>query len=338
MPRNTFSNLADSFANTGGQNNNQNSQNNRIIYSAIVRDNNDYAGLNRLKCEIVSQDENGVIIPGKDKDTPLNKLPICVPLLPEHIHVRPQIGEAVLIICENPQDLTSTRFWIGPLISQQTKLAYQSYTDASEIFKINTYSQKNTTSNPTTNNLNKAAVYFPQPSDVALQGKQDSDIIFTPRKVVISAGRFKKGTTELNTTTPSFFEIKQVDSEQKTDSIKIFDRLSSAGGFKPYSQANLKSTNINIFSPEGKFKKAAGVSDVEISTRLKDFGEIANSLHPTVFGDELIILLKLIIRFLITHIHTPQSPAIPNDLTPQLMQYLEGPKLQELLSNVVRIN
>lgn len=342
MPRNSFTTLADSFANSGGQGGGggQNIQNNRIIYSAIVRDNTDYAGFNRLKCEIVSLDENGIIKPGKDKDTPLDKLPICIPLLPEYVHVRPQIGESVLILCENPQDLSSTRYWIGPVISQQTKLSYQSYSDASEIFKINTYAQKNTTSNPTTNNLNKAGVYFPQPADIALQGRQDADITFTPRKVVMRAGRFKKDSTEPNTTTPCYFEIKQVDSEQKNpNSIQLFDRLSSATNtFKPFSQSNIHSTNINIYSPEGKFKKFNGAVETEISERLKDFGDIANSLHPTVFGDELIILLKLIIRFLITHIHTPQSPAIPNDLTPQLMQYLEGAKIQELISNCIRIN
>lgn len=339
---NQFSNLADSFMNSGGKGGGQPASNNaRIIYSAVVRDNNDYAGLNRLKCEIVSLDENGVIKPGKDRDTPLDKLPICIPLLPEFVHVRPQIGESVLIICENPNDLSSTRFWIGPVISQQIKLPYQSYSDASEIFKINTYAQKNTTSNPSTNNLNKAAVHFPQPSDIAMQGRQDADITFSPRKVVIRAGRFKKESTELNTTTPCVFEIKQVESENKNpNSIQLFDRLSSGSlsNFRPYSQFNLHATNINIYSSEGKFKKSNGVTNVEISERLKDFGDIANSLHPTVFGDELITLLKLILRFLITHIHTPQSPAVVTDLTAQLMPYLEGNKLQELISNVVRIN
>jgi len=41
---------------------------------------------------------------------------------------------------------------------------------------------------------------------------------------------------------------------------------------------------------------------------------------------------------LIIHVHTPQSPAIPNEVTPQIEQYLNGNKLQELLSNVIRIN
>jgi len=342
MGKNDFTSMSESLLSMGGQDNYRGdpSSSLRIIYAAVVRSTDDYAGFNRLKAEIVTLDENGAIKPGKDRDTPTDKLPICIPLLSEFSHIRPQVGEMVLVISENPLDLTSTRYWLGPVISQQTKLPYQSYTDASEIFNINNFSQKNTASNPTTNNLNKAAFYYPQPSDIALQGRQDADITFSPRSVLIRAGRFKKGTTDLNTNTPCQIEIKQVETENvNPNSIRIFDRLAlSESTFVPYSQINFQSTNINIYSPEGKFKKPNLGTDVELSTRLKDFGSLADSLHPTVFGDELIILLRLILRFLITHVHTPQSPAVPNNLTLQLEPYLTGTKLQDLISNVVRIN
>jgi hypothetical protein len=347
MGKNSFTDMAESLLSSSGQDNHRGDASStlRIIYTAIVRDTNDYAGLNRLKAEIVTLDENGNIKPGKDKDTPLDKLPICIPLIPEFVHVRPQVGEAVLIISENPLDLSSPRYWMGPVISQQTKLPYQSYTDASEIFKINTYSQKNTTSNPTTNNLNKAAVYFPQPSEIAFQGRQDADITFSPRSVIIRAGRFKKGTTDLNTATPCQIEIKQVDVENKNpNSIKIFDKLSitspsSESTFKPYSQMNYQSTNINLYSLEGKFRKTdSEASEAETSDRLKDFGDIAKTLHPVAFADELAILLKLIIKYLIIHVHPPQSPALPNATSEQLQQYLTGTKMQDIMSNVIRVN
>lgn len=341
---NQFTSMSEALLSSSGQDNfrGDSSSSLRIIYTAIVRDNQDYAGFNRIKVEIVTLDENGNIKPGKDKDTPLDKLPICIPLVPEFIHVRPQIGESVLIISENPLDLTSPRYWIGPLISQQTKLPFQSYSDASEMFKINTYSQSNTTSNPTTNNLDKAGVYFPQPSEIALQGRQDSDITFFPRGALIRAGRFKKGTTELNTTSPCSIEIKQIDAEiTNLNDIQLFNRLSSSTStFVPFSQTNHISTNINIYSPEGKFRKSdKGTGEgVELSNRLKDFGDLASTLHPAVFGDELIILLKLILKYLVTHIHTPQSTALSNATSEELDQYLNGKKLQDLMSNVVRIN
>lgn len=340
MGKNSFTSMSESLLSMGGQDNfrGDSSSNFRVIYPAIVRDTNDYAGFNRLKAEIVNLDENGNVKPGKDKDTPLDKLPICIPLVPEFMHVRPQVGETVLVISENPLDLSSPRYWIGPVISQQIKLPYQSYSDAAEIFKINNYAQKNTSSNPTTNNLNKAGVYYPQPSEIAMQGRQDADITFSPRYAILRAGRFKKGTTDLNTETPCHIEIKQVDKEEKNpNSIKLFDKLSeSTSKFRPYSQNNIHSTNINIYSPEGKFKSAGGIE--EISERLKDFGDLANKLHPTVFGDELIKLLKLILTYLTTHIHPPQNPPVPDATSAELMPYLNGNKAQDLISNVVRIN
>ena len=345
MGKNPFTDMAESLLSSSGQDNHRGGASStlRIIYTAIVRDNSDYAGFNRIKAEIVTIDENGAIKPGKDKDTPLDKLPICIPLVPEFVHVRPQIGEAVLIISENPLDLSSPRYFIGPVISQQTKLPYQSYSDALEIFKINTYSQKNTTSNPTTNNLNKT-LYYPQQSEIALQGRQDADITLFPRGALIRAGRFKKGTTDLNSASPCSVELKQVDAPiTSPNDIQLFNRLalsSSASTFVPFSQINHVSTNINIYSPEGKFRKAdKGTGDgVELSNRLADFGDLASTLHPSVFGDELLILLKLILKYLVTHRHTIQMPALPNATSEQLDPYINGNKLQDLISNVVRIN
>ena len=346
MGKNPFTSMAEALLTSSGQDNFRSDSSSalRIVYTAIVRNNEDYAGFNRIKVEIVTIDEDGNIKPGKDKDTPLDKLPICIPLVPEFVHIRPQIGEAVLIISENPLDLSSPRYWIGPIITQQTNLESQSYSSAVDIFKTNSYAQKNTTSNPTTNNLNKAGTYYPQQSEIALQGRKDADITFFPRGALIRAGRFKKGTTELNINSPCSLELKQVDSEiSNPNDIQLFNRLSSsssASTFVPFSQSNYVSTNINIYSPEGKFRKSdKGAGEgVELSKRLKDFGDLASTLHPTVFGDELVILLKLILKYLVIHIHTPQSQPLKNSISEQLDPYLNGNKLQDLLSNVVRIN
>lgn len=348
MADNSFTHMADSLLNSKGQDNFRSDTHSsiRVIYSAVVRDNNDFAGLNRLKCEIVTVDANGVIKPGKDKDTPLLKLPICIPLIPEFMHVRPQLDEMVLIICENPNDLSSPRYWIGPVISQQSKLPYQSYSDAMEIFKINTFSQNNSTSSPTTNSLTNAGVYFPQPSEIAMQGRKDSNLTFSPRRAILQAGTFQKDSTSLNTTTPANFEVKQVDNQNTStgpNTIQLFSKLTSVNisTWKPYSQTNAISTNINIYSPEGKFRNSDnGATDnsVEKSARLGDFGDVASTLHPSVFGDELLILLRLILKFMRTHTHTPQSAALTNALTEELDKYLTGDKLQDLVSNVVRIN
>ena len=104
-----------------------------------------------------------------------------------------------------------------------------------------------------------------------------------------------------------------------------------------YSQANLTSTSVNIFSSRGKFRKNAE-SPYEISEDLKSFGELANTLRPLVFGDELIKLLNLIIRLLLAHIHHPQKPLLSTDLSKELSEYTIDGRLQEIISNYIRIN
>src|ERR1035437_7764523 len=124
MGKNSFTSMGESLLGNSGQHssNGDASFGQRIIYPAIVRNVNDAAGYNRLQAEIVSLDEKGVVSPGKDKDTPVGKLPICIPIMSEIFHARPQIGECVLVICENPNDMSSVRYWIGPVLTNQIKL------------------------------------------------------------------------------------------------------------------------------------------------------------------------------------------------------------------------
>jgi hypothetical protein len=336
--KNSFTDMSESLLNNSGQGNYKSTpnSNNRIIFPAVVRESGtDNAGMNRIRAEIVALDSSGNIIPGRDKNYPTAKLPICIPLLPEFFHGRVSVGEMVIIISENPSDLSSVRYYIGPLISSQLNLSYQSYESSSDVFSLSNYAQQNTTA-PSTKDKKNASSYAQQ-SDISIQGRRDSDIIFRPRYAILRAGTFNTDNSTLNTTTPCTIEIKQVDTQPaQQNSIKIFNSLSSSS-WKPYSQTNIQSTNINIYSPEGKFVTPNNNSP-EISDRLKDFGNLSLSLHPSVFGDELLILLNLILKFLITHIHTPQSVAVETKLLAQLQNYLSGNKLQDLISNVVRIN
>ena len=109
MAKNTFSKISESILTNAGQDSFKSQTNNqsRIIYPAIVRNIIDEAGQNRIQAEIVNIDPNGGIIPGKDRNIPLTDLPVCIPLLTEFLHARPKVGECVLLIAENPTDLTS---------------------------------------------------------------------------------------------------------------------------------------------------------------------------------------------------------------------------------------
>lgn len=342
MPgKNTFTNISESILQNKGQSNSSsssNAQSNRIIHPAIVRTIDDKAGFNRIQAEIVEMDKNGNIIPGKDRNIPKERLPICVPLLTEFLHARPQVGECVMVIAENPSDLTSPRFWLGPIITSQIKLKYESYQESLPIFNSGSFNTDNNFSGPTLQNQAQPSSVLPTPSEIAIQGREDSDIVLRPRETEIRAGKFKlNSTTELNNDTPCRLKLKQVDYSPYQTGIKSADSQISEK-FVPYSQINIEATNINLISNEGKFREFNSKSEEnQTNPRIKDFGDLASKMHPAVFGDELIILLRLILQYLITHIHTPQSPPLSNNISAQLLPYLNSGKMQDLISNVIRL-
>lgn len=299
----------------------------RNIYPAIVVSTDDPAEQNRIIARIISLDENGKINGGRDRDIPDSSLPFCIPDMPDFFFVRPLVGEMVYIYLENPSDNSAPRYWRGPIITSKLKFQFQSYAEAVKIFDYTNFFV-----NKKTNNKVSTSVVFPERSDVALQGRQDSTVILKSREVYIAAGQFQKSTFSPNTISPSFLQLKQFEnsglSGLSTSNTKLLSQ---------FSQANFESTNINIYSPRGKFRDKS-LADFEVNADLESFGPLANTLHPITYGDEVVKLFDLVIRLLLTHIHTTQNPLLPTAESKELQAYTVKGKLQNLLSNHIRIN
>lgn len=295
----------------------------RNTYPAIVVRSDDPLEQNRLVARIVSIDERGEVFGGRDKDTPDDKLPFAIPLIPSFFNVTPLEGEMVILLLENPEINTSPRYWVGPIINSKQKLKYQSYREAIKILDYTRFGgNENINSKPSPSRT------WPEKSDVALMGREDSMLLLKPREAYLNSGTFKKGTFDANIEHPSYLQLRQFD-------VKPSSQFNS----NPieYSQANLVSTSINLYSPRGKFRKE-DVQRFEVNKDLQNFGDIAITLHPTVFGDELVKLLDIMIQFMRTHIHAPQTPPVPDFLLKKLEEYTIEGKLQDLLSNHVRSN
>lgn len=412
----------------------------RIIYPAIVvpYGTNDNSEQNRIRARIVSLEDDGKIkgksksdneenynnYSGKDRGIVDSDLVLCVPLWPEFFHVRPQVGEMVFVIMENPKDSAAVRYWIGPIITSKLKLNSQSYEDSAKIFnKTDFLSNQKISSSVELSNA------FPENSDVAIQGRNDADLMLKNKEALLIAGKFKSKNFDINTEYPSLLRLKQIDNtittvaptiivdithninieiqqdtagkflgtitvknlkntfelkketnsyiekkdtvnwlnekiKEAKDKYKNWSFTSTASEFKSlpsdyskkpapapttppevnnenllkkYSQATLVSTNINIYSPRGKFR-GNDIKPFEKSEDLKSFGELPNSLHPSIFGDEAVRLFDLIIRLLLSHIHTPQNPLLSTAISDELKKYTVDGNLQNLLSNHVRIN
>ena len=313
--------LTRSLLNSNGQGAiySQGNQTVRNIYPAVVISIDDPLEQNRVIARIINLDQNGNIKGGRDRDTTDDKLPFCVPMIPEHFHVRPLVGEMIFIFLENPSDNSAPRYYIGPIISSKFKLKYQDYKESIKIFDYTIFNTNNSVKNKP-----KVATAFPDQADVAMQGRGDADLILRQREAYLVAGKFKQSSFDINTDAPSYLQLKQFNNV-------------TVGPLTTYSQANLQSTNINIFSPIGKFRDT-NLAKFETNEELKSFGDFSNTLHPVVFGDELVKLLDLIIKVLLTHIHTSQNPLLPISESDQLKEYTVNGNLQNILSKFIRIN
>lgn len=283
----------------------------RNIYPAEVVLTDDPLAQGRLK----------VVIEGRDKNVANNNdLPWCVPLESTFLYSKPRVGEMVFVILESPEENQGIRYWTGPIHRQQTQHKVENYSSAKNIYKNTASNSKNQLTS-----TQLAKLDIPKGFDVGLEGRDDAWLILRPREVRLVAGAFRKGTFDPNTATPSNFSISQQENGE--------------GNFRlqAYSKAELTSTVINLYSHLGKFRDE-NLARFEINENLESLGELAQSLSPSVKGDSLVRLLDLIIRFCITHIHTPQSPAAPTALSAELAQYTVEGRLQELLSSYVRIN
>ncbi len=306
---------------TGGISSDGN-QSSRNIYPAIVVNNEDPLGMKRVIARIISLDEKDQVNGGRDRDTPDNRLPFCVPMMPNNFHIIPLVDEMIYVFLENPSDNSAPRYYMGSQINSPFKLKFQAYPEANRIFKYTDFNL-----NPNKDNNPQANAVLPNIGDIALQGRSDADVILKPREVFLIAGKFEKGTLNINETTPSSFQLIQLENDINVDK----DLLPK------YSQSNYTSTNINLYSIRGKFRDT-GLSDFEISEDLKSFGDLAATLHPAVFGDELIKLLDLIIKVLLNHIHTPQLPLLATPESDEISSYTVDGNLQRIISNHIRIN
>lgn len=343
MGKNIFTNLSESILTNNGQAFNRLPGNlsQRIIYPAIVREVSDGAGYNRIKAEIVNLNAEGQIYSGRDKDLSVDQMPLCIPLLPEYLHVRPQVGECVLVLLENPNDPTSARYYIGPLITQQTKLNFQNFESSQSIYNKASFKGKNIGGSPSTDYSEDAKQLFASQNEIAFQGRNNGDLVIGDNLVKLRAGIFKGKTFKENKDYPSKIELKIVQEPINSTGVILADNQIN-NAFEPFSYANITASNINLISPEGKFRSISlGNKETGYNPRLNDFGDLAKTLHPAVLGDELVNILYLIINYLFTHIHPPQSPSLPNNFAFELEKFRSKDKRflsAQILSNSVRLN
>jgi hypothetical protein len=301
-------------------------QSSKIIYFGIVRDVSDFSNMGRIRAEIIDFDTNtSEVKAGKDKNDVEYKL--AFPLIPNFVNVIPRVGELVYIFLENPSDQSSDRFYIGPIRSVNLPVSqFEDASSANDLFNTKSYFGNSNFLLPS----NDSAII--NKDDIYIKGKNDSDVILKSREVLIRAGSLQPNIFVDNTQTPCYIQLVQRNE----------------GDINAFSQTNIVGSNINLISSDSRTSRKRALdengnlidsSNVEVITnpRLNEYGELAKELHPLVLGDELVKVLKILIRFCLNHKHTPQDTAYsPTEEIGLLNDFLADENIEFILSKSVR--
>ena len=128
-----------------------------------------------------------VRITGVDDKESNQSLIKCVPLLPKYLITLPKVGESVFVFQyeNNSSSPTSSfktkRFWIGPLITQPTKLEGEPYNSSLSILPDGYTKLKDP---------NLEIGTYGEDEDIVLQGRYNTDIIQKDRQIWLRVGKY----------------------------------------------------------------------------------------------------------------------------------------------------
>jgi hypothetical protein len=258
--------------------------------------------LGRIKVRI-----KGPATLGGDDSVLDSDLPWAFPLMPKSFTAQPKIKEAVFIFVFGKDREHSDRLYIGPIISQPDKLNFDPYYNTA----LRGFTFASQTPNVSVDTIPELLGIFPNPDDISVQGRYNTDITQKSNEVVIRAGKFEVSDTNSNNPYPFKFNTKtQAYIQIKNDVV-----ISPLG-----SQTQQKGTVTNIVASKINLITHADGSprfNVTNQNDLISSEEMANILdqaHQLPFGDVLLEYLILMKEALFYHVHNGSGNA-PTDLT-----------------------
>ncbi len=251
-----------------------------------------------------------VKIPDLDNKTANTDLPYCYPMLPKFFHLLPQVGEMVRVFIEDIKYPERSRYWMGSIISQPQKIGFDTIYTA-----LSTTNMGLTIPEPAPSTLPDAKGVFPLPTDVAIIGKINTDVILRTNEVHIRAGKHENGNVlKLNTKNPASVNL-------------VFEQQKGNANF--YSNTVVFSDKIALISHTGKPQFKAAELTADDRTRIFTEG------HPIARGDVLIEALNILRNAIINHIHGYSN--LPADKN-ALIKDLENINFDNILQKNIVIN
>lgn len=305
-------------------------------------------GLGRIKVWI-----KGSVTTGGDDEivggtANYEKLPWCFPLLPKHLSIQPKEGEGVWVFLFSRDKENADRMYIGPVTSQLDKLNYdKARTTALAGFTYGSIAPNvNITNKGNAIALPELVGVFPNPEDVSIQGRYNTDITQKENEIVIRAGKFVEtpifNMTEnpypfvFNRATQGYIQIKNdaIIETSKTDNTLVGNRTGTV--------TNIISNKINLITHGGS--PSFDVTNQQNLISDEEMLRILSEAHQLPFGDILLQYLKLLKDAFLNHVHNGNGKK-STDLTIEgnkqaVKAFIDKAKELEdsMLSKNIRIN
>jgi len=263
----------------------------------------DPKALGRIKVRI-----KGPISNGGDDGVLDNDLAWAHPMIPKALGVQPKVKEAVFVFIFSNKQKNVDRLYLGPIISQPQQLNF----DPFYVTALAGFTFGNSEPKVSVDTIPEIKGVFPNPDDISIQGRYNTDLWFKPNEVLLRAGKFISSNPSktnpfnfsFNKKTPGYIQIKNdVVIKKATDSEKE----------ERGTVTNIVSSKINLLT----HKNGAPIFNLSNQDNLISDDELLSILstaHPLVFGDLLLEYLKLLKDAFYNHVHNGNGN-IPTDLS-----------------------
>lgn len=245
-------------------------------------------------------------------------LPFCFPLIPKMLHVNPKEGESVLVVLANQGDPLGDRYFIGPIIAQPQNLNNAS--SESGAFTLMQGSVMTPGVNPSNNPENLGS--FPERDDIAVRGRDNTDLILKTDELRLRCGIHKGGANKLafNDVNMGYLQMKYLNGVQHN-------------GTPFNSVMSFVADKINLLSYQSidNFK----LNDREQLITEDELFKILDEAHKLPYGDLLIDFLRKFLRAFINHTHNfPGNPTLLTNEVTTIANY----DLESILCESIRIS
>ena len=280
-------------------------------------------------CKVISisddtdADRIKVRLSPEDNSKSIDEIDYAFPILPKMFHVKPKVGEAVLVLLAVTNDGNSQRYYIGPVVSQDHRLNFDPYFQGADSFLRGAFKKFDVAPrmNPDHNGI------LPNDNDIVIRGRKNADIQITDDDVRIKAG--VKVVDDANAYN-MMFNIKNPSyAKFKYHNASLADGSRSTATIVSDKIALLSNNSPNYFNTTDRKDL---ITDDELN-------RVIESAYKLPYGEKLVEFLKAFVDAFVKHTHPypmmPPNPFYTSTILEKKAQLLDK---GEMLSNTVRIN